>query len=68
VERIVKALAQHVEAFMNLNRQPIVLCSAQVRIHFKRLIDRLVPNLVVLSYDEVMHSAQVQTIGVVEVN
>ncbi len=32
------------------------------------MIDRLVPNLAVLSYDEVMNCAQVQTIGVVEIN
>jgi flagellar biosynthesis component FlhA len=32
------------------------------------MIERLVPNLVVLSYDEVMNSAQVQTIGVLEIN
>ena len=68
VERIVQALSGHIEAFVNLNSQPVVLCSAQVRIHFKRMIDRLVPNLAVLSYDEVMNSAQVQTIGVVEIN
>ncbi len=68
VERIVQALSGHIEAFVNLNSQPVVLSSAQVRIHFKRMIDRLVPNLIVLSYDEVMNSAQVQTIGMVEIN
>ncbi|MDJ0968464.1 MAG: flagellar biosynthesis protein FlhA [Kiloniellales bacterium] len=68
VERIVQALSGHIEAFVNLNSQPAVLCSAQVRIHFKRMIDRLVPNLAVLSYDEVLNSAEVQTIGVVETN
>nr|MBL0715948.1 FHIPEP family type III secretion protein [Desulfobacterales bacterium] len=68
VERIVQALSKHIETFVSLNSQPVVLSSAQVRIHFKRMIDRLVPNLTVLSYDEVMTSAQVQTIGVVEIN
>jgi flagellar biosynthesis protein FlhA len=68
VERIVQALSGHIEAFVNLNSQPAVLCSAQIRIHFKRMIDRLVPNLAVLSYDEALNCAQVQTIGVVEIN
>ncbi len=68
VEQIVQALSRHMQAFVNLNSQPVVLSSAQVRIHFKRMIDRLVPNLAVLSYDEVMNCAQVQTIGVVEIN
>jgi flagellar biosynthesis protein FlhA len=68
VEKIVQALAKHIEAFAALNSQPAVLCSAQIRPHFKRLIDRMVPNLAVLSYDEVMNNAQVQMIGSVEVN
>jgi flagellar biosynthesis protein FlhA len=61
-------MAKHIEAFAALNSQPVVLCSAQIRPHFKRLIDRMVPNLAVLSYDEVMNNAQVQMIGSVEVN
>jgi flagellar biosynthesis protein FlhA len=68
VERIVHALGKHMETFAALNKQPVVLCSAQVRPHFKRLIDRMVPNLAVLSYDEVMNNAQIQTIGSVEIN
>jgi flagellar biosynthesis protein FlhA len=68
VERIVHAMAKHIETFAALNSQPVVLCSAQIRPHFKRLIDRMVPNLAVLSYDEVMNNAQIQTIGSVEMN
>ena len=66
IEKIVHALGRHIETFAALNSQPLVLCSAQVRPHFKRLIDRMVPNLAVLSYDEVMNNAQIQTIGSVE--
>ena len=68
VEKIVQAMAKHMETFAALNSQPVVLCSAQIRPHFKRLIDRMVPNLAVLSYDEVMNNAQIQTVGSVEIN
>jgi flagellar biosynthesis protein FlhA len=37
-----------------------------VRPHFKKLVDRFVPNLAVLSYDEVMNHVQIQSIGTVE--
>jgi flagellar biosynthesis protein FlhA len=66
VEKIVHSLGKHIETFAAMNSQPVVLCSAPVRPHFKRLIDRVVPNLAVLSYDEVMNNAQIQTIGSVE--
>ena len=68
VEKIVQAMSKHIETFSALNRQPVLLCSAQVRPHFKRLIDRMVPNLAVLSYDEVMNNAQIQTVGAVEIS
>ena len=66
VEKLVQSLGKHIETFAAMNSQPVVLCSAQVRGHFKRLIDRMVPALAVLSYDEVMNNAQIQTIGSVE--
>ena len=66
VEKIVQSLGKHIETFAALSSPPVVLCSAQVRSHFKRLIDRMVPNLAVLSYDEVMNNAQIQAIGSVE--
>ncbi|MFZ7125694.1 MAG: flagellar biosynthesis protein FlhA [Desulfobacterales bacterium] len=68
MEKIVKALGRHIETFMQMNSQPVVLCSAQIRSHFKKLIDRFVPNLVVLSYDEVMQNVQIQSIGTVEMS
>ncbi|MDY6971179.1 MAG: flagellar biosynthesis protein FlhA [Thermodesulfobacteriota bacterium] len=66
VQYIVKALTQNLEKITSLNHQPIVFCSAHVRPHFKRLIDRFIPNLVVLSYGEILNDVKIQSIGVVE--
>jgi flagellar biosynthesis protein FlhA len=49
-----------------MNLQPLVLCSAGVRVAFKRLVDRFVPNLCVLSYDEVLNSVVIHSMGTVE--
>jgi flagellar biosynthesis protein FlhA len=32
----------------------------------KKLVDRFIPNLTVLSYDEIMPNIKIQSIGVVE--
>lgn len=66
VEKIVQSLAGNLETFSRLNLQPIVLCSAQVRMHFKRLIDRFIPDIVVLSYEEITSHSEIQTLGSVE--
>jgi flagellar biosynthesis protein FlhA len=48
------------------NLQPVVLCSAPVRLAFKKLADRFVPNLVVLSYEEILNTVEVRPFGAVE--
>jgi flagellar biosynthesis protein FlhA len=64
---IISSISQNVEKFSQLNRQPVVLCSPQIRPHFKKLIERFVPDLAVLSYNEVVSSAKIQSIGTVKV-
>ena len=65
-QEIMQRLAARLEKFGELNLQPIVLCSAHLRMHVKKLVDRFIPNLTVLSYDEIMPSVKIQSIGVVE--
>ncbi len=48
--------------------QPIILTSPIVRIYFKRMIDQVAPELIVLSYNEVDPNTEIQSIGMVSVN
>ena len=68
VQKIMETLAQKLEQFSSLNCQPIVLCSDQIRSHFKKLIDRFIPNLVVLSYSEILNNVKIQSLGTVEIS
>ncbi len=43
---------------------PVVLCSPQIRLAFRRMIEPHYPNLLVLSYHEVIEDADVQSVGV----
>jgi flagellar biosynthesis protein FlhA len=67
-QRMMQKLAIQLEKFAPLNLQPVVLCSTQIRLHFKKLVDRFIPNLTVLSYDEIMANVKIQSIGVVELS
>lgn len=48
--------------------QPIILTSPIVRIYFKRMIDQVAPELIVLSYNEIDPTTEIQSIGMVSVN
>jgi len=64
-QNIMNSLAKMTERFSPINQQPIVLCSAQIRSHFKRFIDRFIPNLVVLSYNDIVSNAKINSLGTV---
>ena len=68
VEKTVQRLAREIEKFAQSNLRPVVLCSAHIRPYFKRLIDRYISDLTVLSYDEILPSTEVRSLGVVEIN
>lgn len=46
--------------------QPILLCSSVVRHHIRQLIERFLPDLVVLSASEVPKNVKIVSLGVVE--
>ena len=66
--KIVNNLVQVMEKASGLNYQPVIVCSAQIRGHFKKLIDQFIPNIAVLSYDEILSNVEIQSIGSLELS
>ncbi|MGC9669189.1 flagellar biosynthesis protein FlhA [Planosporangium sp. 12N6] len=65
-EKIVAELNQLVEAAEQRGASPVVVCSPQLRLALRRLLQMAVPRLPVLSYSEIAQSAlRVETVGVV---
>ncbi len=63
---LMEKMTRILDKFTSLNLQPVIVCSAQIRSHFKKLADRYIPNLAVLSYDEILSSANINVVGSVE--
>ena len=66
--RMMNSLARQIERCAAHNLQPVVLCSAPVRPALKKLADRFIPNLFVLSYDEILSTVDVRSLGSVELS
>jgi flagellar biosynthesis protein FlhA len=65
-QAIVGALRTQVEnASAHGTRNPVLLCSARVRRHLRRLIAQAQPHLPVCSYNEIAPGVNVETIGVI---
>ncbi|MCL2740554.1 MAG: flagellar biosynthesis protein FlhA [Oscillospiraceae bacterium] len=62
---VMGSLVTQVQKMAGLNQQPIVLASPVVRLYFKRMTEQVIPDLIVLSYNEIDPGLEVQSIGMV---
>lgn len=66
-QRLLEAAAAEMEGLAQKGHTPIIICSAPVRLAFKRLTERALPNLVVLSYSEIAAGVDVHSDGMVDI-
>lgn len=67
VQKIVEGVTEQIDKVKELIHQPIILTSPIVRIYFKRMIDQFLPNLTVLSFNEIDTNIQIQAIGIIQI-
>ncbi|WP_088069485.1 flagellar biosynthesis protein FlhA [Gottfriedia luciferensis] len=66
-QEFLKAVNKEVEEMSMQQQQPILLCSPAVRMYVKQLVERFMPTLPVLSYNELDADLEVQSVGVVRI-
>ena len=67
MQNIVLQIAEMIETHPELAGQPVLLTSPTVRRHVYRIASKFIPQLIVLSHNEVSAQAKVSSVGVVEV-
>ncbi len=65
VHKILTSFHQTIDKMGPLHAQPVILCSPGLRRHLKRLLERFLPQVAVLSHSELTSQAKIQSIGVV---
>ncbi|MEA2413232.1 MAG: flagellar biosynthesis protein FlhA [Thermoleophilaceae bacterium] len=65
-QALVTALRDRSDGASATGARPVLLCSARVRRHLRRLCEQTLPNLAVCSYNEIVPGIRVETVGVVE--
>ncbi|GIO21984.1 flagellar biosynthesis protein FlhA [Oceanobacillus sp. J11TS1] len=66
-QEIVQAIHKEAEKVSLQEETTIIICSPAVRMYLKQLIDRFLPQVVVLSYNELEPTVEVQSVGVVNI-
>jgi flagellar biosynthesis protein FlhA len=65
-EGLIRRLAQRCEEMMVQNLMPVLVCQPSLRRHIRRLTERVLPHLSVLSLNEVPSNRTVKSFGIVE--
>jgi len=63
-QRILQGLSNLVEKLRRRGISPVVLTSPRIRLPFRRMVQRYVPDLAVLSLNEVLPQLEVESVGV----
>ena len=66
MRKLINALNAELPKLTDMGYQPIVLTSPAVRLYFRKLVERSVPGIIVLSHAEVEQSIEIQILGVVK--
>ena len=64
-QNLIQQISKLAEQAVQHGYQPIVLSAPVVRLYLKRLVERVLPNLIILSYNELDNQVEVQASGMV---
>ncbi len=67
MQRLIDVLNEELQKLTNMGYQPVVLTSPAVRLYFRKLVERSLPGIVVLSHAEIEQSVEIQILGVVKI-
>ncbi len=63
IQPLIGQLAELAKKFSDLGQPPILLTSQVIRIYLSRLLSQYFPNMYVLSFNEIVGTVQIQSIG-----
>ena len=67
-QKMVLRIRQAIERVSMKGYQPVILCSPMIRLHIRRLIERFLPSIAVLSSSEVTPQTRLQSLEAVRVS
>jgi flagellar biosynthesis protein FlhA len=68
LHQLIQAVNTETKRVLNLGHHALILCSPMLRRHLKKLLERFLPEIVVISHNELHSALEIQAIGVIRVN
>ena len=63
IQDLVDNLQKFVKTFTDKGLQPIILCSPNVRIYLRKILEKFFPNIIVISHNEITRDVNIKSLG-----
>lgn len=66
IKRIMTSIQNYVTDFTSKGYQPVLLCSPNIRTHFRKIVEKFFPHVCVIAHNELTRDANITSFGMVE--
>jgi len=66
-QKIIQAIQEKLEKIISLNLKPVILTLPQLRRHIKALVEKFIPQLYVISHNEIPKNIEVEVIDIIKI-
>ena len=68
LQKFVQAVNSELRKMVNQGHHPVILCSPAIRRYVRRILERFIPDVVVISHNELATSLEIQAVGMVRIS
>jgi flagellar biosynthesis protein FlhA len=67
INQVIQAAGEEAKKAVNDGYQPLIICSPMVRRHLRRILERFLPEVVILSHSELVSPVEIKALGRIEI-
>jgi len=67
-ENLIQQVRDVVGKVVDMGEQPVILCSPKVRLPFRRFVERFIPEIAVVSFNELAPELEIESVGTVSLS
>jgi flagellar biosynthesis protein FlhA len=68
LQQFLQATSDEVKRSISLGHHPVLLCSPAIRRHLKKLLERFLPDVTVISHNELSNYLEIRSVGIIRMD
>ncbi len=68
LQQFIQSTSDEVKRVVGMGYHPVLLCSPLVRRHLRKLLERFLPDLAVISHNELSNSIEIRSVGIIRMD